>query len=48
MRFISLREHAIAITLMAGFASPSVGVADNIAKDQPACRFETVAVFDGP
>jgi sugar lactone lactonase YvrE len=38
---------AVALS-MAGFNSPRDAVADEMAKDRPAGRFETVATFDGP
>ena len=38
----------MAMALMAGFASPWVAIADDLAKDRSVGRFEMVATFDGP
>ncbi len=47
MRDISPTVRAITL-LMAGLAAPRDILADDMAADRPAGRFETVATFDGP
>jgi len=48
MRTSSLGGTARTIILMAGFLSPPLTIADEMATDRPAGQFETVATFHGP